>query len=174
MAGKKMKEYEKIGNFPNAWINIAKNLLISAGILKDAFDDAVSNLKGPESNKNFEIFSSTFMSHLMLRAFALECLYKAIWLTQGNELYDNGSFKGIDGYKGHNLEKVAQGVSLYDNLNDVQKRVLSVLSQFNERGRYPVLNKPKDVQKLLGWCVSNHDPAFDEIVAMLYSELGIS
>ncbi|CCQ89878.1 hypothetical protein NITGR_180008 [Nitrospina gracilis 3/211] len=92
--------YKERGNSPESWISTSKALLVSARVLRDAFENAQLTL--PESdnkNENFEILMSTLEPELMLRAFALECLYKAIWLSRGNELYKNGSFKGVDGNK---------------------------------------------------------------------------
>ncbi|MCH7501283.1 MAG: hypothetical protein IH886_14995 [Nitrospinae bacterium] len=167
------KAYEESGNSPESWILTSKNLLISASILKDAFNNALSSKDESTNGKHrMDIMMGAFMPELMLRSFALECLFKALWLSKNNnQLVQDGKFVGVDGYKNHELKILAEKVNLYENLSEIQKRVLSVLSQFNERGRFPVLKKGVKIKELKGWCNSNHDPAFNEIVNMLHAEL---
>ena len=166
------KAYEESGNSPQSWALNAEYLLISAGILKDAFNNALSSKDESINRKHSMDIMGTFMPELMLRSFALECLFKALWLSKdNNQLSRDGNFVGVDGYKGHNLKFLAEKVNLYENLSEIQKRVLSVLSQFNERGRFPVLKSRVKVKELLGWCNSNHDPAYDGIVSILHTEL---
>ena len=76
----------------------------------------------------------------MLRAMAIECLLKGVWLRSGGILAKDGSFKGIRGASNHKLlslaEKVAEKVDL--NFSKEECILLDRLSYCITFGRYPV------------------------------------
>jgi hypothetical protein len=79
---------------------------------------------------------------LLLRAFGLECLLKALWLYSGRKLVDGRNYIGPRGAKGHNLLALADAVGVI--LAAQERALLSHLAQWVEGGRYPVEAKRRD------------------------------
>jgi hypothetical protein len=77
---------------------------------------------------------------IMLRAMAVECLLKALWLKSGGQLAKNGKYRGIPGTRDHDLaslaDKVTERLSL--NLSDSESDLLQRLSCNIAGGRYPI------------------------------------
>jgi len=72
----------------------------------------------------------------MLKAYSLECIFKAIWLNKGNKLVENG--KLIAQFKTHDLSELSRTVGICD-LNENEKDLLKYFSQYSiVYGRYPI------------------------------------
>lgn len=73
----------------------------------------------------------------MLRGFAVECILKAVWISQGNQIVEDGKYKGIPGVNQHNLVELSKAIGLA--LSDKVKELLSRLSIYTTSiGRYPI------------------------------------
>ena len=79
---------------------------------------------------------------LLLRACAVECALKAMWLRQGNTLGRDGRLQKIPGSRGHELIPLTEAVGW--RVSEAERVVLDRLSLWNELGRYPT---PADWEK---------------------------
>jgi hypothetical protein len=73
---------------------------------------------------------------LLLRAFALECFFKAMWLKGGGKLAVQGQFEKVPGVNNHDLPGLADKVSF--PLQPKERECLSRLTHFGVFGRYPI------------------------------------
>jgi hypothetical protein len=118
------------GNSIYPWIDSAKNLLCASRLLEDQFKK-----DEPITNYNSISFNASGVN-IMLKAFSLECIFKAIWLNKGNKLIDDG--KLIAQFKTHDLSELSRIVGVC-GLNVDEKRLLKYFSQFSiVYGRYPI------------------------------------
>lgn len=89
---------------------------------------------------------------LMLRAFAIECLFKALWLREpGNKLAQNGKWIRIQTCKNnnHDLECLARAVGF--ELTSPERNVLTRLTFFGVWGRYPIVKNYSEHQGRSIW-----------------------
>lgn len=127
--------YDKTGNDPKAWFRHAEELLISHSILYDEYKQVDYTKLGNEGLVPDE--GRILMPTLMLLAFAIECLLKALWLKQGNRLAENGELKKIPNCGDHNLVEYGNATGLI--FGDDEKRVLNRLYKISvSLGRYPI------------------------------------
>lgn len=136
------KKYDIAGNSIYLWLTSAKNLLCVCRLIEAQFkkDEPSSNC----DNISFNVFNVD----LMLRAYSLECFFKAIWLKKGNTLCENGEFKkNLNPKPPHDLFKLSQIVGI-SNFEKNEKDLLKKLSQFSlVYGRYPIpLSYKKNVR----------------------------
>jgi hypothetical protein len=122
-------------NRASNWFDKADDLLSSSEILRDKC--------GFLNTRPDDIFagdSKILWVINMLRAMAIECLLKGVWLLSGEMLAKNGKFKGIPGAKNHKLLSLAKKVSEKINLNFSEEEyiLLDRLSYCIAFGRYPV------------------------------------
>jgi hypothetical protein len=73
----------------------------------------------------------------MLRGFALECLFKAVWVKRGNQLASGGRLQPIKGAAPHDLLQLADKLQFQcaTNERDVLKRLSLFIASV---GRYPI------------------------------------
>ena len=123
---------------PETWRQCAEDLLISSCLLYNSYSsvDLTSLPVGahvPDQGKIFGIIK-------MLRAMALECLFKALWLKKGGKLAKDGKYVKIPGTNDHNLLSLADRVSEKCGLsiNSDDRELLKRLSLSISRGRYPI------------------------------------
>lgn len=73
----------------------------------------------------------------MLLGYSLECLFKALWLRNGNELVRDGRYIGVKGANDHDLVQLARASKFSPTPNELA--VLKRLTNFLRfAGRYPV------------------------------------
>ena len=102
---------------------------------------------------------------LMLRAFALESLLKAIWIGEGNTVVARGDFKMTGMMMKHDLIKIAQAAGL--TLATNERRLLRRLSRAVFLGRYPIGKEPVPVSdRRDGWS-DEYDLQYQEFVDRL-------
>lgn len=146
-------EIEQHGNEPIGWIRVAENLIESGALLAGAYTSALEVMvKGVASNQTSDKISRTpeeeatvrrghrtFSPSLMLFAFAIECLLKAIYLRSGGVLYADGKYQRPKGLKSsHNLLELAEAFGSSHIFSDDDREILDLMSAQNEKGRYPV------------------------------------
>jgi hypothetical protein len=132
------KIYDDTVNDPMAWLLTADNNLIAADKIDDAKEAA---LKAPRAIEH--IMRTTWVS-LMLRAFAIECLLKAIHVKAGNALGTGG--KMTSGFPGkHDLVAMWEALNL-PPLTPARRSVLTKLTAISTSiGRFPVaINSTRD------------------------------
>jgi hypothetical protein len=176
------KQHE-IGNLPFAWRSTADSLLFASRVLREYCAVA------PEPEELGKVGDLTLLKEpsadtrlapieLMLRAMAVECLLKAIWVHSGHKLSNGGDFKPIPGAGNHDLVQMADrvGVARSERETDLLKR----LSHFMEcPGRYPMPGSASDLKPTRslgggrsspgGWTHGTDDHAFKALVARLTS-----
>jgi len=133
-----MELYDQVGNAALAWILKARALFSSADLLWDHYK-AMPRKKKPNELEAAYIFD---MSNIvrMLRGMGMECLLKAIWLRQGNELMKDGTMiRRSLNTKAHDLYAMAERVCVPGaiTLSEDEGHVLVRLAFGIETGRYP-------------------------------------
>ncbi|MFC1489752.1 hypothetical protein ACFL6K_00935 [Candidatus Latescibacterota bacterium] len=130
--------YNKNGNTSQIWKHYSENLIKSSENIYEKysnidFEDIESVLE------NGELLSYSKIVN-MLRAMALECLFKALWLKSGELNVENNRLKKITGANDHNLKKLAEIVSdkIDLNVNEEENEILNRLSLYMSAGRYPI------------------------------------
>lgn len=127
--------YDTAGNMPLAWVGSAESLLAAASVLRAARDAACT-----VPLKVGDPVPAVWMSHpceLMLRGFAFECFFKALWVKSGRKLALRGKFQRIPGAGQHDLQQLAQKVDFACTPHETD--VLKRLSLFTTSiGRYPI------------------------------------
>ena len=118
--------FDRIGNDPVRWIAQGNDLVRASRLLRERTPFAGPQPPGPDFVR----------SMLLLRAFALECYVKAMWLLAGNKLAVAGKFEKIPGVHNHDLVALAGKVGL--PLKPLEKGCLCRLTHFGVFGRYPI------------------------------------
>jgi len=174
-----IKNYDRTGNTPFAWILSADCLQAAARILKSHRDrfDAMRFKVGDDVPDEGKIL----FAELMLTGFAAECLLKAVWIKRGNKLAVGGKYVGVKGAADHALLQLADavGLDLDRNARDVLKRLSIIMTS---GGRYPI---PRDwsarkIQKFRGggkgipefWQYPRDDQLLEKVFAVIQKELG--
>ncbi len=79
--------HTRVGNDYRNWMHTAQTLFAGSTILTRERERACAGLRPGKAP--IEIL--TFWTELMLIAFGIECLVKAIWIKQGNQLARDGN-----------------------------------------------------------------------------------
>lgn len=175
---KQIAMYDKAGNDWNAWASSANYLLASARVLRAARDaaDLAATKPGDPLPDGEKVGACEFM----LKGFALECLFKGLWVKRGNVLARDGKLQRIRGAADHDLLQLSQKLAV--RFSSVERDVLKRLSVFmTSVGRYPIPShwSKNKLQKLFDggkgsltyWVCSRDDDAFASMVAHLETEL---
>lgn len=125
--------HTRLGNDFRNWMHTAQALFASSTILTRERERATSDLRpGPAP---IEVL--TLWPEIMLAAFGIECLIKALWLRQGHILARAGKYVPILRKEAHDLARLcaAVGVALTPAETDALER-MSIISR--SIGRYPI------------------------------------
>lgn len=157
--------HTRVGNDYRNWKYIAQTLFASSEILRREHDKVRPTLKpGPAPKETL-----TTWSELMLTAFGIECLIKAIWLTQGHQLARNGKYVPMLEKDGHRLEKLCRKAGIV--LNQREEQALVELSDIaGSIGRYPIPSRARQTTDALGWS-SGDDDVIANLIVRLKIEL---
>lgn len=137
--------FDEIANNLNSWLLRANDLLVASRVLMERVDYEEFS-KPSFFNRNPEIYY-VLSPAIMLRAFSVECLLKAFWISKGNRVSTDGLYK-INTLKKENHDLVAISSAVGFTLCQNQKEVLHKLSKFGQSfGRYPIARRWHD-QKL--------------------------
>ena len=172
--------YDTVGNMHGAWGSHASCLLEAAKILKTAFDAAylIADKAGPGEALPAALY--VHPTEIMLRGFALECFFKALWLKRGNKLAKDGKFLGISGVGSHELVQLADRLEF--KCTGKERDMLGRLSIFVlSIGRYPIPTEwsRNRIRRLHDggfgpptyWGSPADDAAFDRLVRKIETEL---
>jgi hypothetical protein len=136
-AGQAPTRFDREGNSVANWAFQAAGMLNVATFLEKQF--WMSTKTVPPGELGFHALRAS----LLLRAFGLECLLKALWLARGNPLAKAGRYVGIPKLKNqHDLLGLADRVGVFCSL--AERETLARLTMFGELGRYPI---PKDATR---------------------------
>ena len=133
------KQFDIKANLPLLWEKKGDELLTSAKLLWERWPID----KGHEVNATVSQDAperSIVSVFLMLRAMALECLLKAVWLRAGKKLAISGKYIKIPDTNDHKLETLAAKLAKENILKFDADEItfLTRLSLYNTGGRYPV------------------------------------
>lgn len=132
----------ELGNLLNAWIKSYDVLIKSSEKIKD--DDPA---------QDFELLRVK----LMLRGMAVESLLKTLVISRKIKLTNSDGTLNKDFMKiSHNLVGLAKRLEI--NLSDDEEKVLRILTDSIETGRYPI--PAKETLKDRFWIVPNYEDAF--------------
>ena len=139
MSESRTAAFTRVGNDWRHWMRTAKTLFGASKILR------CERERGPAS---IEIF--TIWTELMLTAFGIECLIKAIWLRQGHPLAQNGKYVPMPNEEPHNLVKLchAARIALDSRETDALERISYIARSI---GRYPIAKKAGQIEVGLSW-----------------------
>jgi hypothetical protein len=129
------RTFDRACNRADDWRRKADDLLSSEQILCD-------NCKyyNPDPDDPFLRGTNILWIINMLRAMAVECLLKGLWVHSGGALARNGIFTGVPGAGDHKLRSLAEKVDerIPLNFSNEQLVFLDRLSFWIAGGRYPV------------------------------------
>ena len=133
--------FDLMGNMPGRWFESAMDLLKGSAELSE---HAVT-----QAEKSGIPFTRSFWPRIMLRAFALECLFKAHYLLRGpDKLCQGGKYVGVVKNERHDLALLAKSASV--TISDAEEQLLDRLSAVAVSvGRYPIAksaNFPKRIK----------------------------
>ena len=170
------------GNNSYFWERQADTLLLSAQILN-------KHLSSDFEVKEMHYDAGSLHTMLMLRGFAVECLFKAIYIHQGKRLFEDGQWAtdigDFQGAKDHRLHKMAQylrnKVGIAFDRQDI--RLLEMLCYaVVVTGRYPVPDRYDRPHKLdsmtletdesAGWQGQEDEARFHRILRKIKSHHG--
>lgn len=178
MSTGRIDTYQSKGNTSSRWVSRAESLLASAAILSEKTSILDRNAKHETAPAQDSIDARVFPVALMLRAMALECLLKSLWLQAGKVLFDNGKYRPVPDTKPHNLEQLFAVVSPLHSLSAsaAEQSILERLTLFNARGRYPSqvnwqINTPRQTAhgKIppTHWQPYYDEPSFESLLAKI-------
>ena len=159
--------WEDAGNSIEAWAGYAKVHHFAANALREARNSAVDCITTDEDDI-FIDHLETIPIEILLRGFALECLFYAIWLKRGNKLVNDGKFKGPDGVGDHQLYQFAGVCGLNCNM-DMLKRWTRMIVWWS---RYPIPKKPTKGSNKDTYTHPGDDDDYMSLVTNLTRELG--
>lgn len=131
--------FDKAANNLELWLHRADDLFIASNVLMERIESKKSS-KPSFFDTNPKIYGIIFPA-IMLRAFAVECFLKALWISKGNKVATNGVYK-IHPLKkeDHDLVEISKSVGF--TLHSNEEEILNRLSKFGKSfGRYPVARK---------------------------------
>lgn len=133
---------------------------------------AGSKLLKHERERSFQsghasIESFTVWIEVMLMAFGIECLIKAIWIKQGNQLARDGKYIPITKNEGHQLVKLcgAVGFALEQREADALQRMSDIAGSI---GRYPIPRRASQTEGVRSWS-SEDDGIIENLISRLES-----
>lgn len=129
--------FDDAGDSSKAWQAQSRDLLrVSHYLVRKSNAVRRARQIDPE-DPDLEAGAEYLRAALLLRAFGVECLFKALWLAKGGRLTNAGTFSGIPGLKNtHKLWRLADRLSF--SLDPQERDVLERLTVFGEFGRYPI------------------------------------
>lgn len=143
------RQFETGGNLPRCWFGSAFDLLTAADVLDrfkgDLRGEIIETMRSGRheepkmTRRRWERMSVETVSP-MLRAMAIECLLKALWLKHGGMLAKDGRYVGVSKKNEHRLHDLAKAVSQKGYIV-FTKRELELLEQASywiTSGRYPI------------------------------------
>ncbi len=127
-----VEAFEDRGNAPGTWWWFGKNLFTAADILLQHW---MLGEPSAGARRNIRVAVAVHGPMLMLRACAMECWLKALYVDAGNKVAVKGRFEGPPG-KQHDLVSLARNPKLA--LDEDEVAMLAKLQRWITAGRYPI------------------------------------
>ena len=137
------QNYDSIANEPDTWFFVAGNLGHSARILQEHHVVDLLDVSDPMRVRASARVEGPL---LMLRGCRMECLLKALILSNGGRLGVGGRFVAPKG-KAHDLLALARKAQLA--LERPEEFLLGYLGEFITQGRYPIGVRTPDTHRVL-------------------------
>jgi len=135
-----MNSFARSGNNYRNWLNTASRLLADSATLRRKTRRIRNSLRWGAKPPHEML---TVWTEVMLAGFAAECLIKAVWLKNGNELVRGEEYKGILRAERHELTALCDRVGI--RLSSTERRSLHALSRIMRSvGRYPIPRKSSE------------------------------
>lgn len=161
------EEHTRIGNDYEEWRNTAHELLVSSAILNRERERVETTV---QHGHRVPMETRTFWVELMLDAFVIECLIKAIWLKQGHQLVRDGKYVPLPAEGGHRLEKLCGTTGI--PLNQREEETLARLSDIaGSIARYPIPRRAPKTFGGLWWSEPDDFEIIEKFIARLEKEL---
>jgi hypothetical protein len=157
-----IKEHTRIGNDPVYWEMTARGLFAAGKTITGERERVKSTLPdGPMTD-----ITMTNWVNIMLTALGIECLIKAIWILQGNQLARDGKYVGMAKNERHDLGRLCHiaRIPLDDRETDTLQRMSDIAQSI---GRYPV--GKSYVTRVLYWTLKDDD-VIEDFVARLKAQ----
>ena len=134
--------HTRVGNNYRNWIHTAQTLFAGSTILTREHARARANLR---RTGKAPIELLTVWTELMLAAFGIECLVKAIWLKQGHQLARDGKYIPIVQNERHRLVPLCRAIGI--NMDAREQDALERISIIGRTiGRYPIARRAYETQ----------------------------
>jgi hypothetical protein len=160
--------HTRVGNDYRNWALTAQALFAGSTILTRERERARENMRPGLSKAPIEL--RTAWVELMLAAFGIECLIKAIWIKKGHQLAHDGKYVPMT-KNDHQLVKLCRvvGITLDPRETDALERIADIAGAI---GRYPIPRRssPTHFRGGRSWS-STEDHIIENLVARLKMEL---
>jgi hypothetical protein len=161
--------HTRVGNNLLNWWNTGEQLFAASETLED--DRHYTTLSAVLHGQQFPtIFIFTNWIEIMLVAFGIECLIKAIWLKQGNVTARDGKYVPIikDGER-HDLVKLCNAIKFALNKQEVgvHERIWDIAGSIS---RYPIALRTSQNDGERSWS-SEDDKIVERLIARLRDQL---
>lgn len=175
------KEFDKRGNDKIEWAFTADSLLAASNFLCQHSYHLKPDW--PSLSERFPTFDEIRVSDviIMLRAMAVECLLKALWLKGGGRLAKNGRYRKIPSSRDHDLVSLSNTVlgKLSIEISKEEQDFLERLSRNITAGRYPIQknwdlqNEPKVIgnRRKTSLMVPDYDDDLFALIVEKFREL---
>ena len=162
MAESNIEIHTRVGNDQQNWTANAETLFEGSKVLKRERERSFQS--GQAS-----IYSFSVWIEIMLTAFGMECLIKAIWIKQGNRLARDGKYIPIIKDERHQLVKLCEavGFALNQREADVLERMCDIATSI---GRYPIPRRAGQSEGVCSWS-SEDDDIIENLVVKLRTQL---
>jgi hypothetical protein len=164
--------FDRAANDKVLWLNRAKDLHLSASILREKWNTVEAGGFDPQGNltQAFLVFNTIgiLAQAAMLQGFTIEVYLKAYCLHQGNILSEDGEYE-LPGLKRDNHDLVAIAAAVGFPLAMDESEVLARLSLFvTSYGRYPITKRWQQnplkvdvdgIAKRMSWNDADHEVA---------------
>lgn len=172
--------FDSVANCQSSWIRRAEALFFSAELINKNLNsyDPVTSIKEFKLDNlwvdpQFKSWLSADCISIMLLGLGIECLIKAIFLAQGNDLAKNGSFIGIPSAGAHNLVQLCKQINF--QLSEREMDLLNRLSDSIEwGGRYPTPTRHTKCPHYTYWLSSQDDSLASTLIARLRMQCNMS
>jgi hypothetical protein len=158
--------HTRVGNDYRKWKHTAERLFVGSKMLNRE-RERVRRTMRPPCEAPSEIF--TLWISLMLTAFGIECLIKAIWLKQGHQLARDGKYVEMIKHERHQLVELCGAARIA--LDSRQTQVLQRISEIaGSIGRYPIGRRSSEADRGRVWS-GRYDRVIEDFIAKLQTQL---
>ncbi len=170
--------FTQIGNNPANWAASASSLFGASMILSQERQKETERVLGSSTPvQTVSLAMRTDGVERLLTAFALEALLKAVWLSKGNTLINQGRYTGLPCEKKkkpqwHNLPAICDDAEMV--LKGSERHILTRLSDVARyQGRYPIARGWEQMDPVFYWS-EDWDVTVGKLVTRLWRSLGLS